>query len=71
MAKKQTTMSGDELNALLTLLKAGYKVILYKRFDMLHTIRQVYTPDDFNLLHDRDKIRGSDSEYGVGEDTGG
>ena len=61
MAKQETNFLGDEYKALLALLKAGFKVTLYKQIDKLHSIERVYTPDSFSLLIDHDKIRGQDA----------
>ena len=37
-------MKVKEIKAIEVLLKAGYRVTLYKRKDKLHTIRRIYTP---------------------------
>lgn len=71
MAKAKVIVLGKEFAALLTLLTAGFKVTLYKKIDELHSIERIYTPDDFNLLIDRDKIRGQDAADEAAEENRG
>lgn len=50
-------MKTKELESIEVLLRAGYKVTLYKPIDKLHSITSIYTPKDLTDGELKDRAR--------------